>query len=438
MSLPPDMEPIIDQSESELFKDHSSSTEILLQLEAEEVEEIPDDFLEEAIPREPNDILVLRGTKAERFNRRSWKEEKEYRDKDFHQGKFIDLPSNTISAAEFEDYLDRDLQSIITHDYGICSECNGTPESDCERCGGDTTINCNSCNSVGSKSCPECQGTGDLTCPECEGREYLPCATCDGEGDLTVEDVCPNCTDGIIQVNETCSKCQGEGKLLVDGEQISCSRCSSDWSTSSGVVAVKHTCSECGGRGATRRSTTCNDCGGSQRQECSRCSSSGHLLCGKCQGDGDVVCQPCDGNGERSCPDCADGTVICSVCDGDRETHSVVCRRTAIRPDNTDMNVGKLPHGITNPDWEKLDPTYFKIENRAETPVTTKTTEINIDQIEEGQYIRYEVRYVTVREVTYDYGEQNFRVRELNGDIHYTRHPEPEDPGLFDRVRSLF
>lgn len=429
---------LLGQSRNELFDTHSSPTGILARLEAERGEELPNDFREEAIPREPNDILVLRGTVAEEFNRRSWKEEDELRDEDFHREEFIDPPAGTVSTAAFEDYLGKELRSILTHDYGSCSECNGTPKWDCERCDGDAVIECDRCGGAGSKSCSDCRGEGDFTCPDCEGRQYVSCDTCDGDGDLTIENDCPNCTDGVIRVKETCAQCQGEGKLMKGEEQVPCSRCSGGWFSSGGVVAVTNTCPECSGRGATRSRTTCHDCGGSQRQECGECSATGSLRCETCAGNGHITCTPCDGSGEQSCPDCSDGTVTCSVCNGDRETHSIVFRHTVIRPDTADVTIGELPHGITNPDWVKPEPIHLEVETRAGTEAATEATEIDMERIEDGQYIRSELRYVTIREVTYDYGEQNFRIRELNDEIHYTRYPEPEAPGLVDRVRNLF
>ncbi|SEP65012.1 variable surface family protein [Natrinema salaciae] len=429
---------LLGQSRNELFETHSSPTEILARLEAERSEELPDNFLEEATPREPNDILVLRGTAAEGFNRRSWKEEDELRDEDFHREEFIDPPAGTVSTGEFEDCLGKEFRSILAHDYGTCSECDGTPEWDCERCEGDAVIECDSCGGAGSKSCPDCRGAGEFTCSECEGQQDVSCDTCDGDGELTIEDDCPNCTDGVIRVKETCSQCQGEGKLMRGDERVSCSRCSGGWFSSGGVVAVKNTCPECRGRGATRRRTTCHDCGGSQRQACGECSGTGSLPCETCAKVGHVACKSCDGSGERSCPDCPDGTVTCSVCEGDRETHSIAVRRTTIRPDTADVTVGQLPHGITNPDWVRSEPVYLEVETRAGTTAAREATEIDIDRVGDGTYVRSELRYVAIRELTYDYGEQNFRVRELNDEIHYTRYPEPEAPGLIDRVRNLF
>ena len=436
MRLSPDL--LLGRPLEELFDAHSSPTEILSRLEAEQRDELPEDFLSVAAPREPDDLVAIRGTKTEAFDRRSWKEEATWRDEEFHRMEFADPPSGTISTTEFEDVLETEHRSIISHEYGTCPECDGSPESDCERCGGDATLECDDCRGVGSNPCTECEGAGEITCPTCEGEQHLPCETCDGDGELLVEDDCPNCTDGVIRVKETCSKCQGEGKVMKDGEEVPCSRCSGGWFSSGGVVSVENTCSACGGRGGTRRRTTCPDCGGSQVRECEECRTTGSVRCDRCDGDETVACDPCDGSGSLPCPDCGEGTVICSVCEGDREVHTVVFRHTVIRPDSADIALGKLPNGIANPDWETHEPTYLELERRAGTTVATPTTEIDVDRIEDGQYVRVDSRYVTIRSVTYDYGERNFTVREMNGDLYYTRYPEREPPGLFDRIRNLF
>lgn len=126
------------------------------------------------------------------------------------------------------------------------------------------------------------------------------------------------------------------------------------------------------------------------------------------------------------------------MCDGDGETHKIVFRRTSVSWDKDKIKAAGFPHGIENPSWITQDPRLIKLENRAGTEISITPDEIDMDDIESSDYYLIDIDYTTIREMTYDYGERNFRVREMDGSIYYTRYPEPEKKGLFRKLRSIF
>lgn len=436
MRVHPTRELLLQSPPNEVFEDYSSPSELLVRLHEREAENLPEEFFDVACLREPEDNIVFKVTDAE-FDVRTWREEEELRDEDFHQESFSDIPNGTVPVAEFEDIIDKEHRSIVSHEYGACSNCNDTPEWECRRCEGKEILECEECSGAGSSPCSECED-GDVVCPECGGDSSLPCGHCDGGGSLVVEDGCPNCSGGVIQVEETCSQCQGKGKIREGDEYISCPHCSSGFLSTGGNVNVDKICPECQGRGGTRRRVTCPDCEGRQTQDCNECDTTGLIPCHSCSGRGHIPCTRCEETGVNDCPNCDEGITTCECCEGDGKTHSIVIRRTFIRADENEHKHGKMPYGIDDPPWQEVEPFYLEFETKAGTTIPAATTEIDIDAIDDDTYVRLHTRFVAVREVTYDYGEQNFTVREADGNLYYSRYPEPESPGLFEKIRSLF
>ncbi|WP_439027848.1 hypothetical protein [Haloarchaeobius sp. DT45] len=88
-------------------------------------------------------------------------------------------------------------------------------------------------------------------------------------------------------------------------------------------------------------------------------------------------------------------------------------------------------------DWTDVGVFYLDVEEKAGTAVGTEPTNVDIGSLDENLF-RIDTRFASIRELTYDYEEQNFRVRELNGELHFTRHPEPSSRGFLDRLKGLF
>ncbi|WP_232702199.1 hypothetical protein [Halobacterium wangiae] len=424
---------LLKQTLDEVFEDHSSPSNLLDRLYQNEKDSLPEGFLDKANPREPDDILVIRGTKS-RFDRRTWKEDLQLTDEAFHQEDFADPPDGEVSLPEFKDLLSDDHQSIVSHEYGDCPACEGAPEKHCNSCDGDGVVTCEACTGNGTIDCSECGGAGSQDCPGCQGTGKNTCASCDGDGERLVESSCPNCSDGTIRTKETCAQCQGDGTVLKQGEEISCPRCSNGWFSTSGVVAVENVCPECSGRGAIRRRTTCSDCAGSGSLGCNRCESLGTIGCEECGETGAVSCGQCNGQGRCACEDCQDGTIECSLCEGTSEIHSLVVRHTKIAAKPSDVKVGNLPHGISNPDWESIEPLYLEYETKNGATVPVEPESIDLDSIEDGSYVRIDIRYAAIRQVKYDHSERNFRVMEMGGTLYYDRIPERK--GLIGRIKG--
>lgn len=428
---------LIRQSKDEVFESHSSPEEILAKLVDELDGELPEEFLDHAIPRDPEDTLVVEG-KFETFKYRSWSENAEYRDAEFAQQGFAELPNGTVSVAEFRDLVGTDHRGILSHEFGVCSDCEGDPVTTCSVCTGTAILECTRCDGQGCETCSTCSGTDEIECSDCEGTGQLACDTCEETGEVVSSKSCLNCSgEGVIRARETCSECQGKGKIYVDGSKQSCPRCSTGFFSGTGDVAVENTCPECGGTGSRRRHVTCEECEGQGSIPCGSCSATGCMMCSECD-TGTIQCAPCSGSGETACDVCSDGTRTCSTCEGDGETHSVVIGQTKIASDVHRPNINELPYGIDEPAWSSVEPVVHEFERKAGTTVLVEPTEIDLSKLDgdEERYVRVSSRYTSVRTLTYDYDEQNFSVHEMDGDLYYNRHPEPDRPGLFDRVRG--
>ena len=64
-------------------------------------------------------------------------------------------------------------------------------------------VNCEACNGSGfimlSSTCPKCDGTAEIIIYEDDGTENIL--------------ICPNCEDGLLYTEQTCSVCKGTGLL---------------------------------------------------------------------------------------------------------------------------------------------------------------------------------------------------------------------------------
>lgn len=414
---------------------------IVADLYAEREAGLPEDFFDAVELREPEDFITFRGTYATAFDRRSWTEERELPDEAFHSQEYVDPPTGTLQIAEFEDFLDEEQLSIESHQFGVCSACDGESDWVCEQCDGTERLGCDRCSETGRVDCEECDGDARVTCPDCEWDGETRCDTCEGEGQRLVKQSCPNCTNGTIRTKETCSRCQGSGKIEVDGEEEkNCPRCSSSM-YSRGTVKVDSACPECKGNGTTSHRTACENCETTGRVTCDTCEHSGTVRCDDCNGEGKTNCDDCGGSGEQPCERCTDGRVTCDVCEGDGETHQLEVRRTVFRPDSQEMPSDDLPYGIDDPEWTNREPFYQTEVTRGDANAVEEATDVDIDQLLDGEYTRIDVEYVIGREVTYDYHDQNFSVRAVDDDVFYTRYPEPEPEatgGLIATIKGLF
>lgn len=462
MSSSSGIEIFLNRSEDQLA-DHSSPIELLKRLESDIEGSLPAGFFEEVSPREPEDTLIIRG-KFKQTSKSEWTEEAELRDRDFQRSEFSDLPEGSIPIEKFSEVMNKEYNSIISHQYDHCSECAGDPESVCDECDGDTTYECDTCsdgyepctdcNGEGENPCNRCNATGEVTCPTCDGTPHSSCDSCGGNGSKTIEESCPNCSLGTISVEETCSQCQGQGSIKEDGEFKSCPRCSGIVFTGNGKVEVEKTCPQCSGRGSTRRNITCDECNGTGEWECRDCSATGSvgcsacegrevIVCDGCQGDGEIVCTDCNGSGDHSCEQCQDGIRVCSVCGGDGETHKVEFRRTTIMWKTSEKFSADLPYGVENPNWRNVEPHIVAHRTSDQEATVRGPSTIDVEKIGSAVYEKIDVKYALARTLTYDYGERNFRIREVNGSIYYTDYPSSKKStsggtGLFGKLKNLF
>lgn len=452
----------LNQSEDQL-EECSSTIEMLERLEDEIEGDFPDGFFEEVSPRDPSDVVILRGS-VKQTNKSEWKDESELRDIDFHRSEFSELPEGSIPVDEFSDITHNKYNSIVSQKYDSCSECAGNPESVCDTCDGDTTYDCERCNNGykpcaecngdGTNSCDRCTATGEIMCSTCEGTPHSACDSCDGTGSKTIQEACPNCSLGKISVKETCSQCQGQGAIKEDGEFTNCPRCSGVLFGGNGKVRVEKTCTQCSGKGSTRRNITCDECTGTGKWECPECSTTGSIrcpdcdgreviVCDSCGGDGEMACTNCNAHGEHNCEDCQDGIRVCSVCGGDGDTHNIVFRRTSVMWKQSENLPGRLPYGVENPDWIHVEPHIVAHRNTEKETTVCDPSTIDMELVGSSTYEKIDVKYVLARILTYDYGERNFTVREVNGSLYYSNYPSIKKDGsggngLFSRLKSMF
>ena len=442
---------------------------MLERLEADIEGDLPDDFYKDVSPREPTDAVLIRGSSKE-TSISEWTDESELRDREFQRSEFsdfsefADFPEGSIPVDDFVEATRKEYKSIISHQYDHCSRCAGDPESVCDECDGDTTYECTACddgyntcidcNGEGEYPCDQCDATGEITCPTCDGTPRSACDSCGGNGNKTIQEGCPNCSFGKISVTETCGQCQGQGSIKENGEFKNCPRCSGVFFAGNGKVEVEKACPQCSGNGGTRRNVTCDECNGTGEWECPDCSTTGSigcsvcegrevLVCDGCGGAGEIACTDCDATGEHHCEDCQDGIKVCSVCGGDGDTHTVAFRRTKITWKHGENFPAKLPFGVENPNWITVEP-HIVAHRTSDTEATVRNpSTIDTDEVGAGVYEKINVKYVLARMLTYDYGERNFNIREVNGSIYYTDYPSSKrstagGKGLFARLRDLF
>lgn len=354
-----------------------------------------------------------------------------------------------------------------------CGTCDGTQRTKCPECtgffrGGFGTDD-------GIKECPRCDGSGE--CPDCDGQGELQCTDCGGSGQHS----CPECNGGTV----ACSRCGSSSGGFFGGSNsgvIQCDRCDGEGGrvdTSECRLCGGRGCGTCDGKGYHEDFTTCRRCGGDGERDCPDCSGQGSTTCRNCRGrghndcrscsggtnpcsscdrsgrcpnpdcrDGGINCPNCGGSASIRCPDCTDGTeqctecrgrgvidcgcgtgkITCSQCDGDRQ----VVRATKAEVEYTPLQETRLESalGVTE---EMLN-----IDNApsVETEVLTDGGMATPDSEWTERKIR-EIRSFPVRKVTYEYGDEEYTVFDVDGEIYARSTPDSKlVDDLSDRITA--
>lgn len=105
--------------------------------------------------------------------------------------------------------------------------------------------------------------------PEDDDSEKT-CEECEGDG--TISEDCPKCSEHDNDGQIPCSKCEAEGQIE---------------------------CKGCEGSGETATGKEHKACDGTGYKECSKCEGNGSIDCSKCEGEGtiDKDCPECEGEG---------------------------------------------------------------------------------------------------------------------------------------------
>lgn len=183
-------------------------------------------------------------------------------------------------------------------------------KNSCNRCNGECIINCNGCNNgcnnTGHTECYECDGSGidRIQCEKCDGNVFVEveCNKCDGTGKSEVE--CEKCDgNGIVEVE--CEKCDGNGTLDDGTNCPDCEDGITEINCDCGSAKVEFDCSECEDGYIEETCEHCED--GYIEDECSYCDSSG-----------EIECEECDGLMEVKCPECTQD--VGKITDGEKSS----------------------------------------------------------------------------------------------------------------------
>ncbi|WP_224268034.1 hypothetical protein [Haloprofundus salinisoli] len=374
-----------------------------------ESDALPEDFFTEVTNVRLHSDTVLLSLVDRQLKHLRYTEEVEQPDKAFVQMAFTERPDGHPETLEHREY-----KTPTEHSFDICTTCEGSPVSDCSSCDATGTSECERCND-GAVPCSPCEGTGALTCPVCKGDVTVECETCDGDGHLSQSVPCSSCdSSGSIRSRETCTNCQGKGSLTdADGESVRCPNC-----RGRSTVSVTRACTSCNGAGEQTIQSGCPDCA-MGRVDCEECDD-GEVWCRICEESGTRECSDCEGTTEVSCRSCDGiGTLTCETCTGDGETHQYVLVHDAYTVKTEETQFGSLPHGIEAAEWEEFDACSIDADDGTVRREVTPSV-------------------AAIREVRYDYGEQTFNLRQMGGELYYTRLPEPKSEGLFSRLRGRF
>ncbi|WP_224333836.1 hypothetical protein [Haloprofundus halobius] len=389
---------------------HHDRPEDLVNLLAEELgNDLPEDFLTEVTNVRLHSDTILLSLADRQLKHLRYTEEIEQSDEAFVRMDFTERPDG--HPDEFEH---REFKTPTEHAFDTCTACEGSPISDCSCCDATGISECERCDD-GAVPCRSCEGTGSLMCPVCKGDVTVDCETCDGDGHLSRSVPCSPCnSSGSVMSRESCTNCQGKGSLTdAEGESVRCPNC-----RGRSTVSVTRTCTSCNGAGQQTIQSGCPDCA-MGRVDCPECDD-GEVWCRVCEESGTRECPDCGGTTEISCQNCdGAGTLTCDICEGDGETHQYVLAHDAYTVKKGGHQFGSLPHGIEAADWVEYDACRIEPEDKVVLREVVPSA-------------------AAIREVRYDYGEQTFNLRQMGGELYYTRIPEPTREGIFSRLRNRF